>query len=411
MNLTENKFLTSTFPIIVILFLGYCVYGSFIAPKDFAKESLPLSIFKTWSKTGIQSTAGIPAIDTQYQHNLFPKYAPNGIQKNQFKYLISHPPFAYYLGYFFFLLLGENWFLINYLLTFISAFFIYATVCVLCYHRLRDAIHMPALFAFLIYLSNPFVSHNQLFNYHPDILVQTLFIALAYIILKMIMRKRQGSFKYLFFFAILNFIMVYTSWAGVLFSITILVYGIFNLRKGYAFAHITSLAFVTMILAMSLMIMQYSQANGLEAYFHFLTSTYLKETSAWYILYSFKTLNIFNSFAHLFAVYFKAYWAIYLAIFIFILFSITGKKKKIVFTKNGYRYLLLSSLPVVLTHLILMKYSISGFTMLYGLVFMSVMMGILFDKIEKTKIFEPYIFLILSSIIIIAQLIQGLIIK
>lgn len=410
MNLTENKFLTSTLPVLIIFFIGYCFYGNFIEPKDKTRENLPHFVFKTWSEYSVKSTAGIPAIDTQYQHILFPKYAPNGIQKNQFKYLISHPPFAYYLGYLFYLIFGDNWSLINYILTFISAFFIYATVCVLCFHRLREAIHLPALFAYLIYLSNPFVSHNQLFNYHPDILVQTLFISLAYIILKMIMRKRQGSFKYLFFFAILNFIMVYTSWAGVLFSITILVYGIFNLRKGYAFIHITTLAFITMFLALSLMAMQYSQADGLEIYFHFLKATYLKETSAWYILYSFKTLNIFVSFIHLFVVYFKAYWAIYLAIFVFVLFSITGVKKKIVFTKNGYRYLLISSLPVILTHLILMKYSISGFTMLYGLVFMSVMMGILFDKIEKTKIFETHIFILLSSIIIIAQLIQGLII-
>jgi hypothetical protein len=54
---------------------------------------------------------------------------------------------------------------------------------------------------------------------------------------------------------------------------------------------------------------------------------------------------------------------------------------RIVFTRNGYRFLWLSSLPVILLHFALLNYSAHDFTTLYASLFLSVLVGILYDKI------------------------------
>ena len=115
--------------------------------------------------------------------------------------------------------------------------------------------------------------------------------------------------------------------------------------------------------------------------------------------------KIIDSIYKLLSHYYHAYWPIYLSIFIFVLFAITGKRKKIVFTKNGYRYILLAIFPVMMSHLIFMSYSLTmPYSILYALSFLSVLMGILFEKIYKSALFEKNIFYILSSIPVIAQI-------
>lgn len=389
---------------IAVIFLGKMKFGSNLFITE--EMQLEYEVFPLWEAHGISAYHGIPvalaANDTagnSSAHNApLPPTRP----------LLTHPPFAYYFGYLMYVLFHAKWYLINYVLSFLSAVLIYATVCLLCYHRFRNKLHLPALFAFLIYITNPFVMKTQMHIYHPDTVVQAEIIGLTYIALKMIMRKQVSAIKYLLFFSILNFIMVYTSWIGVLFSLTITCYGIVNLRKGYSFSHIVLLSLLTTLLALSLFTMQYGREVGLENYLRLLANTYLKESEIKYI-FAFSLDGAFMaSIYKLMRYYFIAYWPIYLSIFIFILFALTGKGKKIIFTKNGYRYLVLAILPVMMSHLFLMSYSLTlPYSLLYALSFLSVMMGILFEKIYKSALFDKYIFYILASIPIWAQLISG----
>lgn len=406
-SLTNKQYIVSLFTLsvlfIAVIFLGKFKYGS----NQFITEEMQIEyeVFPLWQARGISAYHGIP-VTTAIQDTT--RIVTEGTAAAATRPMLSHPPFAYYLGYLMYILLQSKWYLINYILSFISAVLIYATVCLLCYHRFRNKLHLPALFAFLIYITNPFVMKTQMHIYHPDTVVQAEIIGLTYIALKMIMRKQVSSIKYLLFFSILNFIMVYTSWIGVLFSLTITFYGIVNLRKGYSFSHIVLLSLLTTLLALSLVTMQYGREVGLENYLHLLANTYLKESEIKYI-FAFSLDGAFiSSIYKLMRYYFIAYWPIYLSIFIFILFALTGKGKKIIFTKNGYRYLVLAILPVMMSHLLLMSYSLTlPYSLLYALSFLSVMMGILFEKIYKSALFEKYIFYTLASIPILAQLIAG----
>ena len=119
------------------------------------------------------------------------------------------------------------------------------------------------------------------------------------------------------------------------------------------------------------MISRYIQRGSVEAtdsgLFHFLVS-YL-----WLI----KTL-IYN--------YLANYAVIYAFLLSFVWIIISRKKMKMVFSENGYRFIWLSVTPVVLMHVFFLKYSIQDFTTLYASLFFSVLIGVLYDKVNKSGV-------------------------
>ena len=74
----------------------------------------------------------------------------------------------------------------------------------------------------------------------------------------------------------------------------------------------------------------------------------------------------------------------------FIYLTLSKAKLRIVFTKNGYRFLWLSTLPVVLLHVFLLNYSGHDFVSLYGSLFLSVLIAILFDKLKKSQTLSSF---------------------
>jgi hypothetical protein len=61
------------------------------------------------------------------------------------------------------------------------------------------------------------------------------------------------------------------------------------------------------------------------------------------------------------------------------------KKLKITFTENGYRFIWLSVLPILLMHFFFLNYSEHDFTVLYASLFLSVLVGIFYDKAKKSN--------------------------
>jgi len=82
--------------------------------------------------------------------------------------------------------------------------------------------------------------------------------------------------------------------------------------------------------------------------------------------------------------YFIHYIVVYAIIALFIWLALTRKKMKIIFSDNGYRFIWLSVLPVVLLHIFFLNYSVQDFTVLYASLFFSVLIGILYDKVKKS---------------------------
>lgn len=404
-------FLRKTLPILLFIFLlSVLVRFPFLQnPLTYQNENLTattLVILSVWNTDGLEERYSLPSLTYSKPNdkNAFSFDDKHGFlkDKNGNYYHISYPPFSYYLAYSFYKIfpLEINEITLRYFslfFHFLSGVFIYLIVCLLSYNKpQRDSIHLSGLVAFCVYIFNPAAMWYQGFVYHPDILVQCEYVALTYVTLKMIIRTRYRSFKYLFWFSFVNFLMVYTSWIGVLFSFTIIVYGIISMRKNYRFLPVIFLTVFTSGLAILFMILQYTQIAGIKAYLYEISKTlFAQGFTSHKGLLSFKDV-LYN--------YLNSYLIFYLFLIAFFLLAFLGPKMRVVFTKNGYRYMLLSGLPIVLFHIILLRYSSLEFTVLYGSIFLCVTIGILYDKIKLSKMMS-----ITTSRILVVSMLFGLI--
>jgi hypothetical protein len=75
-----------------------------------------------------------------------------------------------------------------------------------------------------------------------------------------------------------------------------------------------------------------------------------------------------------------------LLIIAFVWLGVSKAKLKIVFSENGYRFIWLTVLPIVLLHFIFLNYSAHDFTALYASLFFAVLIGILYDKVKKSGV-------------------------
>jgi hypothetical protein len=112
------------------------------------------------------------------------------------------------------------------LLHFLSAIFVYFTVCLLSFNRARSHLHVPSFIAFLFYLFAPATLWFQGNVYMSDMAVQLPFVIGVYVVLKMIIRQKFYVPKYIFFYSLVLFSMIYTSWLGVFFAIAVIVYSL-----------------------------------------------------------------------------------------------------------------------------------------------------------------------------------------
>ena len=68
-----------------------------------------------------------------------------------------------------------------------------------------------------------------------DMAVQTVFVIGVYVALKMIIRRKFFVPKYVFFYVVILFLMLYTSWLGVLFALGVVVYSLLHVKQEKGF--------------------------------------------------------------------------------------------------------------------------------------------------------------------------------
>lgn len=394
-------FIKRTFPILFGIFLLSVAVRLPQLNRPLSKHhefctAISLRIMQIWYDNGIANYGYNPVMTF---NNPADKYINNSanqsgkmIDKEGNYYYVSHPPFAYYFPYFFFKLFHIRpdvlpLQILNLCFHFISGLFVYFTVCLLSFSRARALPYRSAIVAFAIYIFMPVTLWFQGNVYMSDMAVHLLFVIGVYTALKMIIRRKFYSPKYLFFYCLTLALMIYTSWLGVFFAFGVLVYSLLHVRgeiKGFRM-----LLWSTIIIALimlRLIVYQYSQINGVMAYIEEMMSRYvvrgsLEETDQglWHFMFSYlwliKTL-IYNYVMH--------YIVIYLAIAAFMWLAISRKKLKIVFSENGYRFIWLSVMPVVLLHVFFLNYSVQDFSALYASLFFAVLGGILYDKVKKS---------------------------
>lgn len=307
-------------------------------------------------------------------------------------YYVSHPPFAYYFPFVVFKILHIRpdilpLQILNLLFDFLTALFVYFIVCLLSFNRARSYLHMPSFVAYSVYLFMPATLWFQGNVYMSDMAVQLPFVIGVYIVLKMIIRQKFYVPKYIFFYAANLFLMIYTSWLGVFFVFGVVVYSLLHVRANKGFSILLWSTVTVAFFVLQLIAFQYSDINGSEAYASELLNRYLIRGSigARHQGYFTFLLSYLKYVKNLLYNYLVNYNLFFLLGFYFILFAASKSKLKIVFSENGYRFIWLSVLPIVLLHFVFLNYSSHDFTTLYASLFFSVLFGIMYDKMRKSN--------------------------
>ena len=354
-----------------------------------------LRIMQVWDKEGISNLGFNPAMNYS---NPADKYINNHANQSGKMldahgnyYYVSHPPFAYYLPYFVFKLMYIKpgvlpLQIFNMTLHFISGLFVYFTVCLLSFNRARSLPYRSALVAYVIYLFLPVTLWFQGNVYMSDMAVHTLFVIGVYTALKMIIRKKFYSPKYIFLYVVVLALMVYTSWMGLFFAAGVLIYSLLHVRDIKGFRILIYSTLLVSVFVLQIIVYQYAQINGLSAYIQEMLSRYLVrgsvgETDKGLFHFMFSYLWYIKNIVYNYLV---NYLIVYLIITLFVWLAISRKKLKIIFSENGYRFIWLSITPVVLMHIVFLNYSQHDFTALYASLFFSVLLGILYDKVKKS---------------------------
>ncbi len=393
-------FLKRTFPILFGIFLLSVAVRlpELNRPLSHHHEfctAVSLRVMQVWYDNGIEHYGFNPVMNynnaADKHINNYANQSGKMIDEEGNYYYVSHPPFAYYFPFFVFKLLHIRPDVLplqvfNLLLNFISALFVYFTVCLLSFNRARSLPYRSALVAYSIYLFMPVTMWFQGNVYMSDMAVHTLFIIGVYTALKMVVREKFYSAKYILFYVVALALMIYTSWLGLFFAFSVLVYSLLHLSRTAGFRVLIWSTVLVTVAMIQVIIYQYSQINGPEAYFSEMIARYIQRGSfadtrhgllhfMFGYLWLIKTL-LYNYILH--------YIVVYVGMILFVWLVMSRKKMKIVFSQNGYRFIWLSVAPIVLMHVFFLNYSVQDFTALYASLFFSVLSGILYDKVKKS---------------------------
>ncbi len=396
------SFLKTTLPLLLLIFgisvlLRLPQLGRPLSKHHEFCTAVSLRVLDIWWEEGVGTHHFSPVMNYPGEANKFinnhAQTSGQMIDHRGNAYYVSHPPFAYLLPYSIFKITGVppsvlGLQIIHLFIHFLSALFVYFTVCLLSFNRARNLPYLPAVVAFVVYVFNPAALWFQSNVYMADMLVQLPFVLGTYTALKLIIRQRFYSFKYLFFYCLLLFLMMYSSWLGYFFAAGMIIYALLHLHKHQGFKWLIFLSLLCTFLALRFTLVQYASVNGLNAIVNEAVSRYLVRGSlgdlqngyfAFVKFYAYYLIKIMLN-------YISSYLPIYIAILWFALTASRQKKMKILFSENGYRFIWLSVLPVLLLHFVFLEYSGQDFTTLYAALFFSVLMGILYDKLRRSGI-------------------------
>jgi hypothetical protein len=306
-------------------------------------------------------------------------------------YYVSHPPFAYIFPYLVFQLLHAKATVIaievfHLVINFISALFIYLIICNLQFRKAFEAINWSGVYGFSVYLFNAGVLWFQCNTYMSDMLVHLFFLCASYCLLQVFSNKKQNG-KYLIFYAGSLFLMIYTSWLGIFFAFSVILYSAARFRKRI-FIVINLITAIVSILTITLFIYQYSLINGLGNYWDQMKDR-LQTRSGWTESSSSLTevKGILNAILTILKNYGTSYLPFILLLGFFIYWLLRKRQLSLKISKRNFFFIWISVLPIILLHAFLLDYSGHDFVSLYGSLFLSVAIALAFEKLIKNKVF------------------------
>lgn len=393
-------FIKRTFPLLLGIFLMSVLVRLPQLNRPLAGHhefctAVSLRVMQIWYDNGIENYKFNPVMtyNTTTDKNINNHANQSGkmIDTEGNYYYVSHPPFAYYIPYVIFRCLNVRPDVLplqvfNLMLHFISGLFVYFMVCLLSFNRARALPYRSAIVAFSLYVFMPVTLWFQGNVYMSDMAVHTFYIIGVYVVLKMIIRQKFNSLKYIFFYGLVLGLMIYTSWLGLFFAFGVLVYSLLHVRAIRGFKTLIWTTVLVTIATVQIIVYQYAQINGPMAYLEEMIGRYIirgsfSDTDHGLLHFMFGYLWLLKTLLYNYAIHFIVVFAL---IGWFVWIAGTHKKLKIVFSENGYRFIWLSVMPVALLHIAFLNYSIHDFTVLYASLFFSVLLGILYDKVKKS---------------------------
>lgn len=327
--------------------------------------AVALRVMQIWDERGISTydfnpVMTYPNVADKYINN-YASGSGRMLDAEGNYYYVSHPPLAYYVPYFLFQLIGVRPDVLpiqifNLLLHFLSALGIYFILKLL--YRSLDRI---AIAGFVFYLFSAATLWFQSNTYMSDMAVQPLFIYGILFALKFFESRKR---KQLLLLVLFVFLMMYTTWLGVFFAATLMLFILVHWKHLESPVLVLAFIFGGASLAVAITALQYSHIAGFDAYY---TEAFgrLSERSGlqngaknWFLLSGYILKNYVTSYLPL--------------LIVFGLLSVLIK----------FRYgismlaLALALLPVLLLHLALPDYSGHDFVSLYGAVFLSIAAGV-----------------------------------
>lgn len=364
--------------------------------------AISLRVLQIWHEEG-GSTCGYSPVMTYSgdankhinNHASTIKYNVEDTEGNY--YYLSHPPLAYIVPHFVFkainvkpTVLGLQIF--HLFINFFSGILIYILVLNLKGIRARSGIDRTALTAFVIYTFSTAVLWFQCNTYMSDMFVHFFFLLGILFGLKCL--SYPSSTKWKIFFAVNLFLMIYTSWLGVFFAFVVFVGGLTIWRKNNG-VHLAVFTFLSGISALLLIYFQYSSITGSDALVdHLSQRLYVRGSGTGGREGSYLSIKL-TEIGRIIFNYGTNYFVLILMILVAF---VIGWKKSIVKLGEMKSYVLLSGVPILLLHLLLLNYSGQDFTVLYASCFLSITGAFLIEN--QVKIARPFVlwFIVLGSV-------------
>ncbi|MDX2361784.1 MAG: hypothetical protein QNK23_13325 [Crocinitomicaceae bacterium] len=339
--------------------------------------AISLRVLQVWEQEGAGTFNWSPAMNYSGRANKFIDNHATSLHQVMDEhgnyYYTSHPPLAYILPHVFFTTFGLeanvlNLQLFHLLINLLTAFIVVWIV------KALNGSWRQQLLSYTIYLFLPAVLWFQSNTYMSDMLVH-FFFALGILVcihLNNAMRKRTIVAYFLVIFA-----MIYTSWLGILFAAVSGTYFLFKVQR-------RSIFFVSLIAsvgALALIYLQYSSINGSQAFLDQLSQRFSARGSnssdASYSFFRQKGYEV-----GLIAFNYIVNYASLIVLFVVILFNRSTLKNVI---QSNKMLFILSVIPVILLHLLLLNYSGHDFTVLYLSLFIALIAGKFLAEISSKQ--------------------------
>lgn len=333
--------------------------------------AISLRVLQIWQEEGAQRVHFSPVMNFAGEANkgINNHANPSGktMDAEGNNYYTSHPPFAFILPYFCFEVLQLeanvlNLQLFNLLFSILSCFIVYAIAQTIFSANRRYALISLAFYAF-----SPAVLWFQTNTYMSDILVHFFFLLQVLLFLKVRTQFSKTSAALLF---ITSFLMIYTSWLGVLstsIAVTLLFLSHSTLGKRRWLLAICGI--LTIGAALTLILVQYAQINGWNSIWeHFSYRFQVRGSNS----IENQDNLFFSKLREIGTILFNYTVNFGLLTLLFLLFLTRWRKKAAVKMQELKPFLALAIVPVVLLNVLLLNYCGQDFTVLYGSIFLSI---------------------------------------